>query len=182
MNLAHTDGPFFAFNSECTDEPIVATLPIFSGDLPKSPACLYDSGANRHVFNNSDDFESYQTIQPLTVWGFGNKFSATAVGRGNVHLRAQHGSNSSTLLLTNVLQIPCAHSNLISGTELDRHGVISTLGNHSLTLSIHGTPFLDGFVEHGMIHLNAKPIRRSSPPLLLCISNSSKNFLSFRCF
>jgi hypothetical protein len=166
MNLAHTEGPFFAFNSECTNEPIVATLPIFLGDLPKSPVCLYDSGANRHVFNNIDIFESYQTIQPPTVRGFGNKFSATAVGRSNVRLRAQHGSNSSTLLLTNVLHIPCVCSNLISGTELDRHGVISTLGNHSLTLSIHGTPFLNGFVEHGMIHLNAKPIRRSLPPLL----------------
>jgi hypothetical protein len=121
---------------------------------------MYDSSANRHVFNNSNDFESYQTIQPLTVWGFGNKFSATAVGRGNVCLRAQHGSNSS------VLHIPCARSNLTSGTELNRHGVISTLSNHSLTLSIYGTPFLDGFVEHGMIHLNAKPIRRSPPPLL----------------
>jgi hypothetical protein len=169
MNLAHMDGPFFAFNSECIDEPIVATLPIFSGDLPKSPACLYDSSTNRHVFNNSNDFESYQTIQPLTVQGFGNKFFATAVSRGNVRLRAQYRSNSSTLLLTNVLHILCVCSNLISGTELDRHGVISTLGNHSFTLSIHGTPFLNGFVEHSMIHLNAKPIRRSPPPLLLCI-------------
>lgn len=97
-------------------------------------------------------------IQPLTVWGFGNKFSATAVGCGNVCLCAQYGSNLSTLLLTNILHIPCARSNLISGIELDQHGVISTLDNHLLTLSIHGTPFLNSFVEHSMIHLNTKPI------------------------
>lgn len=178
VNLTQTDDPFFAFHTDWVEEPIIATLPIFTGDLPKSPACLYDSGANRHVFNNSDDFEFYETIQPLTVRGFGDKFCATAVGRGSVRLRAQHGSHTSTILLTNVLHIPCARSNLISGTELDRHGVFSTLGNHSLTLSIHGTPFLDGFVERGMIHLNVKPIRQTTPvtpPLLSRIDLNPAN-------
>lgn len=156
--------PFYAFNSLTLEDPFVATLPVFTGDLPSTPICLYDSGANRHVFNDSDDFESYHVIQPLTVRGFGDNFSTPAVGRGDVRLRAQHGSRHSTILLTNVLHIPCARSNLISGTQLARHGVVATLTNHTLTLSLNGTPFVDGYVQHGMYHLNAKPIRPT--PLL----------------
>lgn len=84
INLTQTNDPFFAFHMQWVEEPIVTTLPIFTSDLPKSPACLYDSSTNCHVFNDKDDFEFYETIQPLTVQGFNDKISATAVGRSSM--------------------------------------------------------------------------------------------------
>jgi hypothetical protein len=44
--------PNLIFVTEDTSDPIVATIPFLHQDKPKSDICLYDSGANRHVFNN----------------------------------------------------------------------------------------------------------------------------------
>jgi hypothetical protein len=173
VNGTEVEEKFYAFNSRCTEEAILATLPVFTGAMPKTASCLYNSGANCHMFNKSSDFETYETIEPLIVQGFGDEFSTTTLGHGDVRLRAMHGARSSTLLLTNVLHIPRARSNLISGTQLACHGIIATLRGTDVTLSLNGVPLVDSFVEHGMYHLNVSPISSSvstTSSLLSCVS------------
>jgi hypothetical protein len=141
------------------DDPAVASLPVLSEDFPKSDACFYDSGANRHVFHDRSVFESYETTLPLSVKGFGENLSTTAIGRGSVRLTSHPGYHHPSILLTNVLHIPLARSNLVSSTQLGNRDVIATLGKHILTLSHNGSIFLDGLVERGMYRLRTKPIR-----------------------
>ena len=174
-SITYTDcgePPNLIFVTEDTSDPIVATIPFLQQDAPKSDICLYDSGANRHVFNDRAAFEHYEPIQPLSVKGFGDSLATTAVGRGSVRLRAKYGIRPSSFLLTNVLHIPLARSNLISGTQLATHGVVTTLGKHNIILTHNNVFILDGFVERGMYRLNTKPIP-PSPTLLSRISEST---------
>ena len=173
-SITYTDcgePPNLIFVTEDTSDPIVATIPFLQQNTPKSDICLYDSGANRHVFNDRAAFEYYEPIQPLSVKGFGDSLATTAVGRGSVRLRAKYGIRPSSFLLTNVLHIPHARSNLISGTQLATHGVVTTLGKHNIILTHYNIFILDGFVERGMYRLNTKPIP-PSPTLLSRISRS----------
>jgi hypothetical protein len=110
-------------------------------------------------------FKSYEQIAPLTVKGFGHNLSATAIGRGTIRLRGQHNNHTSTILLTNILHIPAAQTNLISGVQLDRAGVISTLGHHSIVLSKNNKTILSGSVINDMYHLNLVIIPPKTIPL-----------------
>ena len=158
VNSADSSGTLI-LSTYLDDEPVVASLPVLSHNIPKSDNCYYDSGANRHVFHDRSVFESYENILPLAVNGFGENLSTTAIGRGSVRLTSHPTYHHSSILLTNVLHIPLARSNLVSGTQLHDRDVFATLGNHSLTLSHNGSIFLDGIVEHGMVRLQTKPIR-----------------------
>jgi hypothetical protein len=149
--------------------PVIATVPILHNAMPKSDTCLYDSSTNRHVFNDRAVFETYEHIQPLSIQAFGDKLSTTAIGRGSVCLRSRFGIRPSSFLLTNVLHIPQAHSNLISGAQLAQHGVVTTLGKQNAILTYNGVFIMSGYVERGMYRLNTKPIR-PSPSLLSRIS------------
>ena len=86
-----------------------------------------------------------------------------------------HGARSSTLLLNNVLHIPRACSNLISGTQLACHGIIATLRGTDVTLSLNIVPFVNGFVECGMYHLNVTPILSSVSTTSSLLSRVSLN-------
>lgn len=98
--ITYTDAgepPNLIFATFDDTHPVVATVPILHNGMPKSDTCLYDSGANRHVFNDCAVFETYEHIQPLSVQAFGNKLSTTAIGRGSVRLRSRFGICSSSL-------------------------------------------------------------------------------------
>lgn len=151
------------------DAPAVASLPILSENFPKSDICYYDSGANRHVFHDRSVFESYESILPLDVKGFGENLSTTAIGRGSVRITSHPNYHHSSILLTNVLHIPLARSNLISSGQLGERDVVATLAKRTFALSHRGKTFLDGVVEHGMFRLQTTPIR-PSPSLLSRIS------------
>jgi hypothetical protein len=171
-SITYTDSgelPNLIFVTDDDSQPIISSVPILHEEAPKSAACLYDSGANRHVFNDRAAFETYELIQPLSVKAFGNSLSTTAVGPGSIRLECRYGSRPSSFLITNVLHIPLARSNLISGTQLAAHGVLATLGKSNLVLTYNGIFLLDGFVDRGMYCLNTKPIPRS-PTLLSRIS------------
>jgi hypothetical protein len=136
------------------DVAIQTTLPVLNRAVPIDNACYHDSGANRHVFHDRHVFEQYESITPLTVKGFGRNLSALAVGRGTVRLEGHYLEQTSPILLTNVLHIPAARSNLISGVQLDKAGVTSTLGNNSIVLSIHGNIIVNGTLYNDMYRLN----------------------------
>jgi hypothetical protein len=153
----------FAFETQVDSGSVITTLPVIAGTSSKNDNCFYDSGANRHVFNDRTAFETYQTIRPLPVNGFGNDYSTTAVGSGSVRLRARHRDRVSSVLFTSVLHIPSARSNLISGPQLDNAGVVATLGHGRATLTHHGTNLISGAIENGMYRLDVTVIRPPSP-------------------
>ena len=107
--------PNYAWSTHLDNELIIASLPVLDYDLPHSDYCHHDSAANRHVFHNKTAFEEYTPIEPLAVKGFGCNLSTIAIGRGTVRLWCTYGGCESSILLTNVLHILAARSNLISG-------------------------------------------------------------------
>ena len=157
-----------------TDVAVQTTLPVLNHTIPIDNSCYHDSGANRHVFHDRDVFEQYESIQPLTVKGFGRNLSALAIGRGTVRLEGHHRNRRSPILLQNVLHIPAARSNLIRGAQLDKAGVTSTLGNNGIHLSVRGDIIVDGTLNNEMYRLNLNIVpphsrsltSRISPPTL----------------
>jgi hypothetical protein len=148
--------------SRVDEEDIVTTLPVFGKDQPKTDICFFDSGANRHVFNDRTAFKSYYSITPLAVHGVGTDCTTKAIGRGNVHLRTFHGSRSFSVVLLDVLHIPRARSNLISGGQFDERGVETRLGHGKAAFTLNNVRFLDGSLKDRFYHLHIKVQRTSS--------------------
>jgi hypothetical protein len=151
--------PFYNWNTHLDDELIVASLPILEYNLEHTDDCHHDSGANRHVFHDRSVFEKYTSIEPLAVKGFGHNLSTAAIGRGTVRLICSFRNRPSSVLLTNILHIPAARSNLISGVRLDNAGVTATLGNGSILLSHNRNPFVSGTIHKDMYCLDFNIIR-----------------------
>jgi hypothetical protein len=155
--------PSALWNTLAEDTSIIANLPIIGEKSPKTDACYYDSGASRHVFHDRTAFETYEEIQPLTVKGFGHKFIAFAVGCGTVRLRVRCGNQESSILLTNVLHLPIAHSNLVSGLGLDDSGLEAWLIKRAVLLLKDGVRVITGAVHNNMYQLDVTIIRPTTP-------------------
>ena len=106
------------------------------------------------MFHDKSAFEDYKSIPPLTVKGFGQNLSATAIGWGTVCLVGHYNNKKCTILLTNVLHIPAAHTNLVSGIQLDKARVVSTLGHNSIFLSANNKIIVGGSIKNNMYCLN----------------------------
>jgi hypothetical protein len=161
----------FAWNTFLDDtipsDPAVAQLSVLSVQLPRTDLCHYDSGANRHVFHDRTAFDTYETITPTPVKGFGHKLSAMAIGRGTVRVEARCGTRKSIVTLRHVLHIPATRSNLISGTILAKAGVTATLADPSAVLALNGTPIISGEMQNDMFRLDMTIIRPTAKPTLL---------------
>jgi gag-polypeptide of LTR copia-type len=168
-SVVSNEVPSYVSNVDSDNVIIVANLPILSDTVTPNSSCYYDSGANRHVFHDRAAFETYDAITPLTVKGFGHHLSTVAIGRGSIRLRCTQHYPHSTILLNHVLHIPAAHSNLISGVQLDRAGVTASLGNGCVTLSLRGSSIITGVIENNMYRLNVQII----PPVPVLLSQSS---------
>jgi hypothetical protein len=165
--------PVYSWASHLDDEVIVASLPILECDIPHSDHCHHDSAANRHVFHDRSAFENYKMIAPLAVKGFGKNLFTAAIGLGTVRLRCKYGDRTSSILLTNVLHIPAARSNLVSGMCLDNAGVSTTLENGTVVLSARGSPIVDGAIHDDMYCLNLSIVRPSPRPTQPSLSSVS---------
>src|SRR5882672_1261403 len=73
-------------------------------------------------------------------------------------------STKRIILLHNIFHIPAARSNLISGIQLDKAGVVSTLGNNSIFLSVNNNTIIIGTISNDMYHLNLT-VTKTNPPL-----------------
>jgi hypothetical protein len=98
-------------------------------------------------------------MEPVAVKGFGHQLSAAAIGRGTVRVAGRYGSQVTYIILSNVLHIPAARSNLISGPQLDRVGVTATLGNGLAILSFQGRDIIGGALFDDMYRLNLTIMR-----------------------
>ena len=72
-----------------------------------------------------------------------------------------------------MLHIPAARSNLISGLQLDKAGVISTLGNNTIFLSTNNQIIVTGTVINDMYRLNLNIIRPNNSSLTSRIKHPS---------
>jgi hypothetical protein len=88
---------------------------------------FHDSASTEHVVWNRANFTQYRTITPIVVEGFSKDMVAQALGRGTVELIATYNGSRTKLILTNVLHMPQARNNLISGVQLARAGIASHL-------------------------------------------------------
>lgn len=156
-----SEDTLYAWNMQLCDSVAQATLPVLNPALPRDNTCHHDSGANRHVFHDKSAFEEYEPIAPLTVKGFGHNLSTVAIGRGNVRLEGRHQNKMCSIILQNALHIPAARTNLISGVQLDKAGVVSTLGRNSIALSVNNKVIVSGSVVNDMYRLNLTIIRPS---------------------
>jgi hypothetical protein len=145
------------------ESAFVVSLPVLGESAPKNDACHYDSGANRHVFHDHTAFEKYEIINPLTVRGFGGHYTAAAIGRGTVRLEGRYYGKKSTIVLTEVLHIPVAHSNLVSGLALNDAGIAGKLDKRTVILSRNGVAIVGGIVRNNMFQLDANIIRPTTP-------------------
>jgi hypothetical protein len=69
--------------------------------------------------------------------------------------------------LSHVLHIPAARTNLISGAQLDKVGVIASIAGGCVTLTFGGSVIVDGSINNGMYGLNVSIMRPLPPPPLL---------------
>ena len=159
------DADFYAWNTIHSETVAHATLPVLSPSIPKDNSCHHDSGANRHVFHDRSAFEDYENITPITVKGFGHNLSAMAIGRGTVRLQGRYKGTSCTILLSNVLHIPEAQTNLISGVQLSKARVVCTLDYNSITLACNGKPLVSGTIVNDMYRLDVSILRPTTVSL-----------------
>jgi hypothetical protein len=155
--------PLSVVTSQPGSTPFVAELPILEQSMTRNDYCHYDCGANRHVFHDRSAFETYDTIQPLAIKGFGRNLLAVALGQGTVRLQCVFRARTSSILLTNVLHIPAARSNLISTNQLAKGGIVCTMGEKSATLFLNGLPLVSATTHNGMYHLNVTILRPAKP-------------------
>ena len=162
------------YSLHVSNELIIASLPLLEEDLPQNYNCYHDSAVNRHVFHDRSAFDCYQSIDPLSVKGFGCDLSTVTIGRGNVRLCCTYNDRvTKTIVLTDILHIPAARSNLVSNVHLDKMGIFATLGDGGITLLFQGSPLVSGSLHHEMYQLNFSIIRPPSP----CVHTLSANTL-----
>jgi hypothetical protein len=155
--------PVNSWNIALGNEILKVELPILEESMPRSDACHHDSGASRHVFHDRSAFETYRAIDPVAVKGFGRGLTAAAVGYGTVRVIGRYGDRASPIILNNVLHIPAARSNLVSGLQLDRAGVSSLLENGLACLASRGVKIVGGAVHEEMYRLNMTIVRPKGP-------------------
>jgi len=161
-----TDMNCHAWNTTVCDSTVAqATLPILNPNLPRDNTCHHDSGANCHVFHDRSTFEDYDVIALLTVKGFGHDLSATAIGRGTVWLEGYHKNDKCSILLRNVLHIPAARTNLISGIELDKAGVVALMGHSTIHLYSGSKILISRELVNDMYKLDVKIVNPRLPLL-----------------
>ena len=168
----NAETPDIILMSSFNEDTVITTLPVFDVQQPKSDVCYFDSGANRHVFNEQNLFELYQSITPIDVQGVGTDCLTKAIGRGNVRIHSRYAARSFSILLTDVLHIPRARSNLISGGQFDERGVFTQLGGGKASFTYRGETFLNGFLKNRLYHLNMTVLRPTKLPLSSRISEN----------
>ena len=117
------ESPDIILMSHFNNNTVITTLPVFDPQQPKLDVCLFDSDANCHIFNDQNFFESYQSISPIDIQGIGTNCLMKAIGCGNVRLQTHCVARVFSIVLTDILHIPHACSNLISGGQFDECGV-----------------------------------------------------------
>jgi hypothetical protein len=124
-------------------------------------SCNHDTGATRHIFHDQKLFHNYKRLNiPLTVKGFGFNLSTIALGKGTILLHSTYDGITHTSSLSNVLHIPNARCNLISGSRLDRKGVSTQMGSGNITyFNADGIPFASGSIVSDLYRMDVVSVQ-----------------------
>jgi hypothetical protein len=143
------------------DEEIVVNVIAINAETTKDNGVNHDTGASRHIFHNRNLFHDYSMFEnPLDVFGFGSNLSAAAIGKGKIVLNADCGGTARPFSISNVLHIPTARCNLISGSRLDKKGVKTSTGNGKITyLTSLDEPFANGTIVQDLYKMNVVPVQ-----------------------
>lgn len=132
-------------------------------DMPKDDSCYYVSTAKQHIFHDKTAFETYETIKPVAVKGFAQNMSANAIGRGTVRVEGLYSYLKPLILLEEVLHIPTARFNMISGICLGKAAISATLGKDDIKLLDRGSVIISGNVYNDLYRLTLTIMRSSHP-------------------
>jgi hypothetical protein len=154
--LSEENATQFICNLWLGNGPPTAHILSPGGLSPKTHTCYFDSGATRHVFHDRGAFVEYTKIRPLAVKGFDRAVTASAIGKGFVRLTSRLAGRKVSLLLTDVLHIPTAHSNLVSGALLASKGVNILSAGNTFTLFSGSVTVANGSMCGNMYQLDVR--------------------------
>lgn len=123
------------------DHDVPASIVCFSevakafASHSKSNIWIHDSASTEHIVHDKSLFTTYRSIAPIDVEGFNKTMVARAIGRGDVFVIAKYKGHETKLKLTNVLHMPEARNNLVSGVQMAKTGVTSSLNSRGPRLS-----------------------------------------------
>ena len=175
--ISSSDVNFHAWSTLADDDHMHTTVNTLDPSLPHNDICHHNTGANRHVFHNRNAFETYEPTAPVTMQGFGHNLSTITTGCGTMQLESHCGSQVHNIVLQNVLHVPVAHMNLVSSIQLDKAGVMSTLGNGLISLMANGKTIVERRIVKDMYRLNLKIV---PPNTILLASQLSTPSLILR--
>ena len=102
------------------DEEIKVNAIVCNTTVDQNDSIHHDTGASRHIFHKHELFHDYAMFEsPLAVHGFGMSLTTQAVGKGKIILKSMYDGIMCNFSVLNVLHIPTAHCNLLSGSRLD---------------------------------------------------------------
>lgn len=151
-------------------------------DMPKDDSCYYITSTKWHVFHDKTAFETYETIKPVAEKGFASNMSANAIGRGTIRVEGNFGYLKPLILLEQVLHIPTARFNMISGSRVDKAAISVTLGKGEIKLLDRGSAIVGGKLSNDLYRLNLGIMRSSHPRPLYsppAQPNPSRNIYGF---
>jgi hypothetical protein len=146
------------------DEDVQVNAAAIDPVAMRDDTCKHDTGATHHIFHDKALFRNYEEFDsPLIVKGFGLTLSTAAPGKGTIVLRTTHKGISQMFSISNVLHVPIAHCNLISGSRLDRKGVRTMMGNGKITYfsKEHGA-FASGRIVSDLYQMDVVPVKAPS--------------------
>ena len=117
-----------------------------------------DSGAARHVCNDTSFFNTYEPVDDGTVLYMGNSSTATIKCKGTMDLEFTSGKIVS---LTNVCHVREVRKNLVSRSLLNKHGFKLVFESDKFILSKGGIFVGKGYLYQGMFKLNINKINNS---------------------
>ena len=165
--MLSSDINFHVWSMQTDDNHVHTMVNALDPTLPQSNTCHHDTGTNCHVFHDRNAFETYKSTEPITVHGFGHNLSTTMIGRGTVQLESRHGREVHNIILHNILHMPAACTNLVSGIQLDKAGVMTMLSNGLLALATNGRTIVEGKIINNMYRLHLRIVPPSTTSLAL---------------
>lgn len=119
------------------EDVLVFVSAVLDGELTQESTVNHDTGATRHIFRSQELFHDYSILE--------------------THV---NGLKEHTFSLSNVLHIPTAHCNLISGSRIDRKGVKTTTGDGKITYTnSSNVPFAQGSIIRDLYQMNVVAVK-----------------------
>ena len=148
------------------DEEIKVNAIICNATIDQNDSIHHDTGASHHIFHKHEFFHEYAAFEsPLAVHGFGTSLTTQAVGKGKIILKSTYVGLTCNFSVSNVLHIPTARCNLVSGSRLDRKGVNTQTGKGKITyFNAADVPFATGSIVKDLYKMDVETVKPGEEP------------------